>query len=208
LRKYGLWKDLTFYFVLEAQAETAHRAAKELQALLTNPGTVKERTAAIEGLRQEADRLTQEFSKRLDSAFITPLDKEDLDALSTTFDDLLTAIEEAAAYALLLPGELQAKSKGVLGSLLVDTTQAIYEGAGGLRDKHNKPFLDVTVAKLFSLHRSARIAHRAILAELFGQELSSRDLLLGNNLVGRLGNVTEKSSIAAGWIKRLAVKYG
>lgn len=207
MRKYGLWKDLTFYFVLEAQADTAHRGAQELQALIAGQPQQEERTAAIEKLRGEADRLTQEFSKRLDAAFITPLDKEDLDALSTAFDEILTAIHEAAGHAQLLPGELPAQSKGEIGRMLVEITEAIHEGAGALRDKHKKALLDETVAKLSALHRSARAMHRHILKELFGSSLAPRELLLANNFLTRLETITEKCAAATGWIKRFAVKY-
>ena len=207
MRKYGLWKDLTFYFVLEAQADTAHRAAQELQALLEGGPQQLERAAAIEKLREEADQLTREFSKRLDSAFITPLDKEDLDALSTAFDEILTAIHEAAAHALLLPVALPARSKNTAGKMLVEITEAIYEGAGALREKRKKALLDETVAKLALLHRSARAIHRETLKELFGANLEHRELLLGNNFVARLETITDKCAAASGWIKRFAVKY-
>ena len=40
------------------------------------------------------------------------------------FDEILTAIHEAAAHALLLPGELPAKSKSTAGKTLVEITDA------------------------------------------------------------------------------------
>jgi uncharacterized protein Yka (UPF0111/DUF47 family) len=207
VRKYGLWKDLTFYFVLEAQAETGHRAAIQLQTILRGIGAPSRSIAGINELRAEADNLTSEFGKRLDSAFITPLDKEDLDALSCAFEEILNSLEEAAAHCLLISIPRFGGSMEKLADEIVDITTVIHESAGALRDKHRKKNLKEMVGRINASRANGKAGCRAAFAELFETEIPAKELVLWSDLLRRVETVFDHCGAAGNWIRRCAVKY-
>ena len=47
---------------------------------------------------QEGDRITHEIIQRLNSTFVTPIDREDIYGLATQIDDIVDYIEEAADF--------------------------------------------------------------------------------------------------------------
>lgn len=93
---FGKGTDTAFHELLEAQAEAAVRAAEAFVTLARDPGHAAEHAAAIKGIEHEGDTLRHQLANKVDSTFVTPLDKEDLNALSSTLDDVLDAIEGSA----------------------------------------------------------------------------------------------------------------
>ncbi len=47
---------------------------------------------------QEGDRITHDIIQRLNTTFVTPIDREDIYALATQLDDIVDYIEEAADF--------------------------------------------------------------------------------------------------------------
>ena len=72
----------SFYDLLENQAKIAHEAAKVLDSLVLDFGRLPDYLAQLETLEHEGDRLTHAFINKVNTLFITPMDKEDLHGLS------------------------------------------------------------------------------------------------------------------------------
>lgn len=94
-------KDTSLYLLLESQANVATRAARALLEMSRDFTNLGKYTKAIGDLEHEGDELTHELQNRIARTFITPLDKEDLRALSQDLDDVTDYIEAAAARAEL-----------------------------------------------------------------------------------------------------------
>ena len=47
---------------------------------------------------QEGDRITHDIIRRLNQTFVTPIDREDIYALSSALDDVVDFTEEVADY--------------------------------------------------------------------------------------------------------------
>ena len=52
---------------------------------------------------QEGDRITHDIVQRLNSTFVTPIDREDIYGLATQLDDIVDYTEEAADFARAVP---------------------------------------------------------------------------------------------------------
>lgn len=134
-------KDLTFYALLEQQAEAANRAAQALHALANHFDGMAEYVSQLDRIEHEADGLTHQLANKIDSTFVTPLDKEDLHALSSNLDDITDFIEAAAARIALYRLHTPRPDLEPLVSLLVQITQATQHAVAGLRDLKNRSAL-------------------------------------------------------------------
>jgi predicted phosphate transport protein (TIGR00153 family) len=89
-------RDEKFYDFFRRQVEIICQAA-DLLLEGARAGNAQLATAAvrIRDLEQDGDEVTHEVYVRLNQTFITPLDPEDIQSLSSHLDDVLDGIEEA-----------------------------------------------------------------------------------------------------------------
>ena len=74
-------------------------AATHLRQIFADPATLREHVDAIAALVGEADRITQEVWARLDKAFITPIDREDIYDLAVELRRVAHGIGDVARRA-------------------------------------------------------------------------------------------------------------
>src|SRR3954452_14017541 len=68
---------------------------------------------------QEGDRITHEIVKRLNTTFVTPIDREDIYGLATQMDDIVDFTEEAADFLVLYKIEAPMEQAEALTKVLV-----------------------------------------------------------------------------------------
>jgi uncharacterized protein Yka (UPF0111/DUF47 family) len=71
-----------FFFLLEASADEARRSAQAVRELIEAPGNGQTLERFI-SFRKEDKRIREEISRLVCNPFITPFEREDIDALSS-----------------------------------------------------------------------------------------------------------------------------
>ena len=99
-----------FYPLFTRAAENIVRAADDLAALVAAPpgerGPIAKR---VKDAENAGDELTHEILVKLNQTFVTPFDREDIYRLTSSLDDVVDAMEEAADRIVLYRlGELPA----------------------------------------------------------------------------------------------------
>lgn len=89
-------KDEFYYKNLNACVDYAYQAAEVLKDTLVNydKDTLQEKIDKIHELEQQGDAKRHKMMAVLSQAFITPIEREDLIALSNYLDDTTDAVEE------------------------------------------------------------------------------------------------------------------
>src|SRR4029077_224771 len=91
-------RDRTFFdLFIEAGQNSVHAAALLDRMMHKGP---EEAGISREILKaeQEGDRITHDIIKRLNTTFVTPIDREDIYGLATQMDDIVDYTEEAADF--------------------------------------------------------------------------------------------------------------
>jgi predicted phosphate transport protein (TIGR00153 family) len=91
-----------FYPLFTRAAENIVRAADELATLVATPPA--ERAAFAERVKEAehaGDEVTHEILVKLNSTFVTPFDREDIYRLTSSLDDVIDAMEDAADRIVL-----------------------------------------------------------------------------------------------------------
>ena len=90
-------KDRVFFELFIEGGENALRAARMLDELLSSlPDEHQALARQMLIAEQEGDRIAHDIIRRLNTMFVTPLDREDIYALATGLDDVVDYTEEAA----------------------------------------------------------------------------------------------------------------
>ena len=77
---------------------------------------------------QTGDQITHEIIKRLNSTFVTPIDREDIYSLATHMDDIVDYAEEAADFLALYKIEAPMSQAQALTKVLVGACEQLAEG--------------------------------------------------------------------------------
>lgn len=204
----GLKKDMLFYELLEEQAEAAHKAAQEFHMLTVDSSKIEECVDRIVQIERGADDMTHQLANKLDSTFVTPLDKEDLRALSGALDDI-TDIIEAGTQRIVLYGltTIRQDLEPLVG-LLVRTTEATCEVVKGLRHMRRREDMNHRFIKVHELENEGDRAFRQALAKLFNNEAADPLVVIKwKEIYDRVETAVDKCEDVAKVVESVAVKY-
>ena len=90
---FGLFRQMTSHI---------YDAASKLAEMLAGaPADFKTHLDSIKAIEHECDELTHSISKKLNTSFITPFDREDIYMLSGALDDIVDLIDDAARAVVM-----------------------------------------------------------------------------------------------------------
>ncbi|MGH2937123.1 MAG: DUF47 domain-containing protein [Solirubrobacterales bacterium] len=124
--------DQTFFdLFVEAGKNSVHSALllDKLMREWPDSGTLHQEVVEAE---HRGDKVTHEIIKRLNTTFVTPIDREDIYGLATQLDDIVDFTEEAADFLGLYQVEAPMDQAGALTSVLVRSCEALSEGLENL----------------------------------------------------------------------------
>jgi len=98
--------DDRFFKLMEGSAEEARASIRSLVQLVKHPGKSGALDAFAE-IRRKDKRITQELSEHLCKTFVTPLEREDIEALSNALYKIPKTAEKFGERFLLAPQHLK-----------------------------------------------------------------------------------------------------
>ena len=98
-------------------------------------GKQRARLDAIRQSRRKHKKLTQEMTEKLCRTFITPLDREDIESLSSALHKVPKTVEKIAERMVLCPVKFTSDIVSKQVSLLDQATVEVVNMVGGLRKK-------------------------------------------------------------------------
>lgn len=90
-----------FFELFEAQAKKAQEAAQTLRRIVDGGDGTAESCALLSRQEEEADHISYEVLQSIRRSFITPFDRSDIKALSTSLDDAIDQMNKTGKTALL-----------------------------------------------------------------------------------------------------------
>ena len=204
----GISKKHIFYELLEKQAQAAVDAAKEFQALVDDFANLAVHAARIKEIESEADHITHELANRIDATFVTPLDKEDLHALSSELDDITDCIEACAGrMALYELKQLRPDLKGLV-ELLVQITEATREAVKTLRSRPCRDKVQDLFIRIHQIENEHDAAFRKALACLLNApDADPINVIKWKAVYDRIEVAVDKCEDVAHIIESVVVKY-
>ena len=94
-------RDENFFDLFEQQVGHIVSASRVLEELTLDYPTAQGKVQQIRDLEHAGDAITHEVVRRLNTTFVTPIDREDIYALASRLDDVLDLIDAVADRLLL-----------------------------------------------------------------------------------------------------------
>ena len=116
-------REEKFFDLFEQQSSHIVSAARVLEELTVNYADAKAAAQKIKDLEHAGDSLTHEIVRRLNTTFITPIDREDIYAMAGRLDDVLDLIDAVADRLALY--KIAAPTEGcvVMAKIIVKTAE-------------------------------------------------------------------------------------
>jgi len=130
-------RDRVFFDLFHQAGQNTLRAARLLQEMLQKWPDSENLSREILLAEQEGDKITHEIIRRLNTTFVTPLDREDIFGLAGTVDDIVDYIEEAADFFGLYQIEAPMEQSLGLADIIVGCCEQLAEALSKLRGFQN-----------------------------------------------------------------------
>src|SRR5215216_6577012 len=118
-------KEREFFDLFEEAGANIVRAAELLERMLEGWPDNAELSRDVVVCEQEGDRITHDIIQRLNSTFVTPIDREDIYALASALDDVVDFIEEVSDFLALYRIEAPMDQSQQLAHILYESTRQI-----------------------------------------------------------------------------------
>ena len=195
-------KEREFFDLFEEAAANIVRASEIFEAMLESwPDTNGGRELVV--CEQEGDRITHDIIQRLNSTFVTPIDREDIYALASALDDIVDFIEEVSDYLSLYRIEAPMEQAQAQARILHQACTAISEAVPRLRTYRDIHHFTVEINRLEN--DGDRITREAI-ASLFERGIDPMMVIRWKDIFERLEDAIDATEKVANILENIVIK--
>jgi uncharacterized protein Yka (UPF0111/DUF47 family) len=204
-----LGRDQKFYDLLEASAQQADASVHHLIALLERLEQ-KESPQSLEEFvhsRRKDKQITQELTEELCKTFITPLEREDIQALSAALYKIPKTVEKIGERVLICPEDLQGRSFRKQAELLDQAAETVLAMVKQLRKGTDAATAREMNAKLQSIEGEADKLELDLLRDLYQGDYKTKQVIFLRDLFELMEKVVDRCRDAGNIVLEVALKY-
>ena len=196
-------RDHIYFELFEEAGQNILTAADLLDRLLADYPDNKELAEEIRVCEHEGDRITHDIINRLNHTFVTPIDREDILALSSALDDIVDYTEEVADYLGLYKIEAPMDQAIKLAHVLKAASSQIAEAIPMLRGFRDISQYTVEINRLEN--EGDRISRDAV-AALFDGGIDPMVVIRWKDVFERLEAAIDATERVANILEGIVIK--
>jgi uncharacterized protein len=197
-------RDRAYFELFEEAGRNATLAAELLERLLENFPDSGELAGEIRQCEHEGDRITHDIIDRLNHTFVTPIDREDILALSSALDDIVDYTEEVADYLGLYRIEAPMDQAISLAHVLSMACQEIGKAIPLLRGF--KPEISEHTVEVNRLENEGDRITREAVASLFDARIDPMVVIRWKDIFERLEAAIDSTEHVADILYGIVIK--
>jgi uncharacterized protein len=196
-------KDRVFFDLFEEAAANVVRAADLLDQMLAHYPDRADLARDIVICEQDGDRITHDVHHRLNSTFVTPIDRDEVLALVSALDDIVDLIDEVADYFGLYKIEAPMEQSQRLAHVLLQAARQIAEAMPRLRTF--APLSQYTV-EINRLENDGDRVSRDAIASLFESGIDPLVVIRWKDIFERLEEAIDACEHVANTLDGIVIK--
>jgi uncharacterized protein len=197
-------REVRFFDLFDKQSEHIIHAASVLHELVHNFADARAKAHAIKEIEHQGDLITHEIVKRLNTTFITPIDREDVHALATRLDDVLDYIEAAAERLVVYRIKEPTSACRAMAEVIVQQTHSMDRAIKCLRTMD--PSFHEHAVEVNRLENTADALLRDSLAALFEEQGDPIEVIKWKEIYETMEIVTDRCEDVANVIEGIILK--
>jgi len=204
-----LGHDEKFYDLLEASAQQADSSVHHLVDLLAkidNKDSFRDLEAFAES-RREDKRITQQLTEELTKTFITPIEREDIQALAASLYKIPKTVEKIGERMLISPQDLPKVSFRKQVQLLDQAAEAVLAMVKQLRKGMNLRTAREMNARLQNIEGEADELELELLRDLYHGNYDPKHIIFLRDLYELLEKVIDRCRDAGNVVLQVVLKH-
>ena len=196
-------RDRVFFDLFVEAGQNSLRAARLLDEMMGQWPDDSGLARDILKAESEGDRITHDIVQRLNSTFVTPIDREDIYGLATQLDDIVDYTEEAADFLGLYKIEAPMEQAQALTKVLVASCTQLAEALEHLREFKELEKYWIEIHRLEN--EGDRISRDAV-ASLFSDGIDPMVVIRWKDMFAVLERAIDSTETAAHILEGIVIK--
>jgi uncharacterized protein len=196
-------REREFFDLFEEAGANIVRASELLERMLEQWPDHGELARDVLVCEQEGDRITHDIIQRLNSTFVTPIDREDIYALASALDDIVDFVEEVSDFLGLYRIEAPMDRATEMARILHQSARAIAGAIPRLRTFKDIHHYTVEVNRL---ENDGDRVLREALASLFDHGIDPMMVIRWKDIFERLEDAIDSTERAANILEGIVIK--
>jgi len=193
-------KDPKFFELFIADGENLAAAATALHEMVDQYDRLEVRVANIQALEKRGDEIDAEVMRRLEDAFVTPFDREDIHELVSRLDDVVDGIQSIAEAFVIYGVTAPTPEAKRLSAILDGQGGELAAALGKLGDLKD---LERHFEAIHQLEKEADGLSRAAMARLFHEDVPPIEVIKWRDVYNDLENTIDAAEDAAEAMERM-----
>ena len=196
-------KDPKFFDLFIADGDNLAEAAQLLAELVDRYDRLDERIAEIQLLEKRGDEIDREINDKLEDAFVTPFDREDIHDLTVRIDDVVDGIQAVAETFVIYDVKRPTEECRRMAAILRDQGAEL---AAALRKLDGMKGIGPHLDRVTELEHEADGLSRAAVGRLFRDGLDPLEVIKWRDIYRELENAIDAAEDAAEAMERMLAK--
>lgn len=195
-----------FFDLLEASAEEARQSVHALVELIGKPDD-QQILQEFVSHRREDKRIREEINRLVCNTFITPLEREDIDRLSSVLSRIPKVMKKFAERLLMLRNYLEVDLFRKQAELLLEATNTLCAMVKQLRRHPRLDDIRVQNDRLHQLESEADKHIVSVLNDLYSGRYEALQMIVFRDLYELLEKVIDRCRDAGNVVFQIVLKY-
>lgn len=203
-------RDERFYDLLEASAAESKKSAALLAQLMRsiNQGVLSDQAISeLAESRRRHKRISQETTELLCKNFVTPLEREDLDALSGALYRIPKSVEKIGERLMVLPLSISPEKIAAQVAMLEQATEDVSTMVHALRKKSHGDSIHETYEHLQMVEGEADKLMSDIIRDLYNGPTEAKEMMILKDVYEMLEKVIDRCRDAGNVVFQIILKY-
>jgi|SRR5579862_3473423 len=201
--------DGVFYDLLEASAREAKESAAILARMPPQRGTADfdQTLGELAQARRKHKRTSQTITEQLCRNFVTPLEREDIEALSGSLYRITKNVEKIGERLLICPYPLVEGQFGKQIKMIESAVDCVASMVMSLRKKMHVETISDTYERLQAIEGDADKLMVTLLRELYQGEIDVRTVVFLKDIYELLEKIIDRCRDAGNVVFQVVLKY-
>lgn len=192
-----------FFDLFKQSAQNALEGARALKVMMDNYDNPQASWKILKDLEHEGDRITHRTIRSLNQTFLTPIDAEDIHALTTALDNVMDAIEAAASRMVLFRIEKPTGEAKELCDTIVNASEQLVKAVSHMPRLDD---IDEYCIEINRLENQADDIYRKAIGHLFENGTSPMDVIKWLDIYDILESATDRCEDVANTLETIGLK--